>query len=308
MYFLTTAHTTLMERKKILRRLRSDPLKSYAYNKLAGAFKRHIGCLMNGENYSIESSNALLLGAQIVGVPIFTELLLHLIFEASENPNESIKDNCLGILTLFLKSERLFDIYWNNLVALMVPLMPLLICCTFSEQLMCILLKLYDPDCQHLPPIAIAVVVDGISTMNTLFNILDTTDIEPCVRKSTLMQINVLCVNWRITADLCETGAFYLIMQALENAMQKDCDVDYPDTAIVAISILTKVLLYDAAVRCELSETPNIYILLLRALMMFVHDVQLKQDASICLFLLLFPHEIVATENSLTAPCVLGNL
>uniref|UniRef100_A0A1B0FFQ0 Rotatin N-terminal domain-containing protein n=1 Tax=Glossina morsitans morsitans TaxID=37546 RepID=A0A1B0FFQ0_GLOMM len=372
----TSLHTKAKSLLITLLKLKSDPLKSYAYNKLAGAFKRHIGCLMNGENYSIESSNALLLGAQIVGVPIFTELLLHLIFEASENPNESIKDNCLAILTLFLKSERLFDIYWNNLVALMVPVMPLLICCTFSEQLMCILLKLYDPDCQHLPPIAMlqgnigflfhedvcrrsealarliyilnsmeescnyfpniseindtipndlclvrlpreygkifcdrsTVVADGISTMNTLFNILDTTDVEPCVRKSTLMQINVLCVNWRITADLCETGAFYLIMQALENSMQKDCDVDYPDTAIAAISILTKVLLYDAAVRCELAETPNIYILLLRALMMFVHDVQLKQDASICLFLLLFPHEIVATENSLTAPCVLGNL
>ncbi|XP_037896420.1 uncharacterized protein LOC119641702 [Glossina fuscipes] len=372
----TSLHTKAKNLLIKLLKLKSDPLKSYAYNKLAGAFKRHIGCLMNGENYSIESSNALLLGAQIVGVPIFTELLLHLIFEASENPNECIKDNCLAILTLFLKSERLFDIYWNNLVSLMVPLMPLLICCTFCEQLMCVLLKLYDPDCQHLPPVAMlqgnigflfhedvcrrsealarliyilnsmeescnyfpniseindtipndlcllsvpreygkifcdrsTVVDDGISTMNTLSNILDATDVEPCVRKSTLMQINVLCANWRLTADLCETGAFYLIMQALENSMRKDCDVDYPDTAITAISILTKVLLYDASVRCELSETPNIYILLLRALMMFVHDVQLKQDASICLFLLLFPHEIVATENSLTAPCVLGNL
>uniref|UniRef100_A0A1A9W594 Rotatin N-terminal domain-containing protein n=1 Tax=Glossina brevipalpis TaxID=37001 RepID=A0A1A9W594_9MUSC len=359
-----------------LLKLTSEPLKCYAYKKLAGAFKRHIGCLMNGENYSIESSNALLLGTQIVGVPMSTELLLHLVFEASENPNESIKENCLAILTLFLKSERLFDIYWNNFVLLVMPIMPLLICFTCSEQLMSILLKVYDPDCQQLPFIAVlqgnigflfhenacrrsealtrliyilnsmkeslnylpniceindtipndlcllstprdyakifcdrsAIITDGVTTLNTLFNILDTTDVEPLVRKSTLKQINVLCANWRLTAELSETGAVYLIMQALENSMQKNCDIDYPDTAVPAISILTKILLYDASVRCELSETPNIYILLLRALMMFIHDVQLKQDASTCLFLLLFPHEIVATENSLEAPCVLENL
>ncbi|XP_065371111.1 protein rotatin homolog [Calliphora vicina] len=352
------------------------PLKIHLYEKLSVAFKRHIGCLMTGERYAVECSNADLLKAHIVGVPLSTELLLQFVHDSFESSCDQIQSNCCKILELLLQSQTLFGTNWWSLLPIVVPLLPLLNCCTLSEKMMDLLLKLYDPDLRQLPYVSVLqgnlgflfhsnadrrsealtrliytlnslkdaekyepnlieisdtlpndiclqntareyrnifsdrlpVRCDVVASLNNLLDLLDSPDVEPLIRKTSLMQINVLCCNWRITAELCSVGACYLILKAIENALQKSSGLDYPDAAVPAISILNKIMLYDASVRCELAETPNIYVLLVRALMMFHHDIQLRQDATMCLFQLLFSAQLISTENCIEGPFILGNI
>lgn len=352
------------------------PLKTYIYQKLTAVFKRHIGCLMNGESYLSVCSNASLLAAGIIGIPWNTHLLLHIIHDGFESSDEIIQNCCFTILELLLQSQSLFGSKWSTFLPILVPALPLLCCCSTSKKIMDLLLKLYDPDSRLLPYVSVlqgnisflfhskaekrsealtrllytlnslngsdkympnllhisdtlpndiclltapreyrhifndisVMRSDAVSSLNNLFQLLDSPDVEPLIRKTTLMQINVLCSNWDMTAELCNAGASFLILQALENALQNSSCIDYPDAAIPAISILNKILLYDSSLRCELSETPNIYVLLLRALMMFHHDIQARQDATMCLFQLLFAHQLVVTEKNIEGPLILGNI
>ncbi|XP_037822464.1 uncharacterized protein LOC119611079 [Lucilia sericata] len=352
------------------------PLKIYVYDKLSGTFKRHVGCLMTGERYVMECSNAELLKAHIIGVPLSTELLVQLVHDSFESSCDRIRNNCCQILELLLQSQTLFGSNWWNLLPIVVPLLPLLSCCTLSEKMMDLLLKLYDPDLRQLPYISVLqgnlgflfhsnvdrrsealtrliyslnclkdaenyapnlmeisdtlpndiclqntpreyrnifsdrlpVRCDVMTSLSNLLELLDSPDVEPLIRKTTLMQINVLCCNWRITAELCSVGACYLILKALENALHQSSSLDYPDAAVPAISILNKIMLYDSSIRCELAETPNIYVLLIRALMLFHHDIQVRQDATMCLFQLLFSTQLICTENGIEGPLILGNI
>lgn len=352
------------------------PLKIHIYDKLAYVFKRHIGCLMTGERYIFDCSNTDLLKAQIVGVPLNTELLKQLVCEGFESNSEEIQGNCCKMIELLLKSQNLFHIHWYSILPTVVPLMPLLNCYTFSKEIMDLLVKLFDPDLRQLPFTCVLqgnigflfhanaarrsealtrlvyilnnlknsetytpnlveisdtipndicyatatrklenVFCDQLpipggfpGTLNNLLHLLESPDVEPLIRKTTLMQINVLCNNWYVTAELCKAGALYLILQALENALQKSSKSDYADAVVPVIGILSKVMLYDASVRCELSETPNIYVLLLRALFMFHNDIQVRQDASLCLFLLFFSSYIVSTQTSTEVPMILNNI
>ena len=149
---------------------------------------------------------------------------------------------------------------------------------------------------------------DVIISLNNLLQLLESPDVEPLIRKTTLMQINVLCTNWCLVGELCKSGAHYLVLQALENSLRKSSGSDYPDSAVPAISILNKVMLYDSSVRFELSETPNIYVLILRALIMYNHDIQTRQDASMCLFQLLFASHLISTDKMVEGPTMLRHL
>ncbi|KAM7364024.1 rotatin homolog anastral spindle 3 [Cochliomyia hominivorax] len=352
------------------------PLKIYIYDKIGNAFKKHLGCMMTGERYIMECSNVELLEAHIIGIPLNTELLLQFLKEYFETSDDRIKKNCSIIFELLLQSRTLFGTSWWSLLSLLVPLLPLLSCCTFSEKIMNLLLKLYDPDLKQLPYVNVlrgnlvflfhtnserrsealirliytlnslkdsgkyvpnlieigdtlpndiclqstrreyrnifsdrlSVHNDVVTSLYNLLHLLDSPDVEPLVRKTTLMQINVLCNNWHITGELCNLAAYYLILQALENALHQSSEIDYPDAAVPAISILNKLMLYDSSFRCELAESPNIYVLLLRSLMMFNHDIQVRQDATMCLFQLLFSTQLITTEKCIEGPSILSNI
>ncbi|XP_075148299.1 rotatin homolog anastral spindle 3 [Haematobia irritans] len=352
------------------------PLQMFMYEQLMTAFKRHMGCLMNGEHYISECPNPSLLAAGIIGVPLNTKMLLHILNNGFECKEEIIKSSCFKIFELLLQSQSLFGSNWSSFLPTLIPVLPLLSCCSFSKRIMDLLMKFYDPDSRHLPYVSMLqgniaflfhantnrrsealtrllyslnsldstnkympnlleisdtlpndicfltapreyhhvfndiapIRGDAVATLNSLFQLLDSPDVEPLIRKTTLMQINVLCSNWHVTGELCSAGASYLILQALENALQNTSFLDYPDTAIPAISILNKIFLYDTSLRCELSETSNIYVLLLRALMMFHNDIQVRQDATMCLFQLIFAHHLVVTEKRVEGPLIMDNI
>lgn len=352
------------------------PLKRYLYSKTCSVFKRHIGCFMTGERYVLECTNSELLNAQIIGIPLSTELLLQFVYDAFENDCNEIQSNCLKIFEILLQSQNLFGANWYSLWPIITPVLPLLTCCTSTKKIEDLLLKLYNPDLKLIPYICVLkgnlillfskneeirsealnrllysisslkdsdnyipnltevadtlphdicsqnsdreytnifkdhspLGPDVLSSLNNLLQLMESSDVEPLIRKTTLMQLNVLCTNWHLTGELSKSGAYFLVLRTLENALQKTSSIDYPDSALPAISILNKLLLYDSSVRFELSDTPNIYILILRALITFNHDIQIRQDAAMCLFQLLFASNLISTETMIEGPAILGNL
>uniref|UniRef100_A0A0K8WGC0 Rotatin N-terminal domain-containing protein n=1 Tax=Bactrocera latifrons TaxID=174628 RepID=A0A0K8WGC0_BACLA len=358
-----------------LMRLKHEPLRIHVYKMLSMAVKRHFACLMENERYNIGLTHGQLLECQILGVPWSSELLLHLIFICGDNKNENLNKISEDILTLILKSQHLLGEEWLKLLHLFLPILPLLQCCTQSQNIALLLQKLFNPDTKQLPFLTVLqgniifmfhhdsnirsealarllyimntlpdadkyvpnllhisdVIPNDVcilkslreyqkiftdvnvsyerDTLHNLLNMLEMTDVEPVIRKTTLMQLNVMCQQWETLTTFCEESAHYLILQALENALLVTSYEDYAGSAIPAISILCKVLLYDASLRCELSDTPNIYILLLRAIALYQNDIQLRQDACVCLFLLLYSSFIVVLGNQrVEAPSLLGNL
>ncbi|XP_067621874.1 protein rotatin homolog isoform X2 [Eurosta solidaginis] len=358
-----------------LLRLKYEPLKEYIYKMIVMSVKRHFACLMECERYCIGLTHGQLLESQVFGIPLSSELLLQLVYECGESSEEKIRKFCEETITLILKSQNLLGEHWTKLLQLVIPILPLLQCCTQSQEMIELLQNLYHPDAKQIPFLAslqgnlaymfydasvvrsealtrliymlnsvqdadkyvpnLLYISDVIpndlcilktpreykrifadvdtfyesSTMQNLLNMLEMSDVEPIIRKTTLMQLNVMCQQWHTLAAFCEENALYLILRALENSLLVATYEDYTGAAIPAIGILSKVLLYDASLRRELADTPNIYFLLFRALCLYQNDIQLRQDACICLFLLLYSSFLIVLGNQrIEAPKLLGNL
>ncbi|XP_036344133.1 uncharacterized protein LOC118753364 [Rhagoletis pomonella] len=355
--------------------LTHEPLRLHIFKMLAMSVKRHFAALMECECYSMGLTHGQLLEAQVLGVPLSGELLLNLIYECTEGAHESIRKISQDVLVFILKSQKLLGEHWTKLLELLLPVLPLLQCCTNSPQIIELLQNLLDPDAKQLPFLAVlkgsigfmfhrdsAVRSEALTrliyimnsvpdadkyipnllyisdvipndlcilktpreytrifinvtdfcerdTLLNLLSILEMSDVEPVVRKTTLMQLNVMCQQWHTLSAFCEESAHYLILRALENSMVVESCEDYTGAAVPAIGVLCKVLLYDTGLRCELSDTPNIYVLLLRALCLYQNEIQMRQDACICLFLLLYANYVVVLGNQrIEAPKSLGNL
>ncbi|XP_023158979.1 uncharacterized protein LOC101451308 isoform X2 [Ceratitis capitata] len=358
-----------------LLRLKYEPLKIHAYKMISMAVKRHFACLMQCERYCIGLANEQLMESQVLGVPLSSELILHLIYTCGDNLKQSICKISEEILLLILKSQNLLGEHWPKFLELFLPLLPVLQCCTHSQSIVELVQKLLDPDAKQLPFLTVLqgnivfmfhrdskvrseaitrliyiinsvpdadkyvpnllhisdVIPNDIcimknpreyqsifpditpsferDTLHNLLSMLEIADVEPVIRKTTLMQLNIMCQQWHMLASLCEESAHYLILQALENSLSVASYEDYTGAAVPAIGMLCKMLLYDAALRSELSETPNIYVLLLRALCLYQNDMQLRQDVCVCLFLLLYTNFLVVLGNQrVEAPTLVGNL
>ncbi|KMY93168.1 uncharacterized protein LOC6734130 [Drosophila simulans] len=137
----------------------------------------------------------------------------------------------------------------------------------------------------------------GQRSLDALFRLLQTKDIKSNIRKSTMTQLNVLLRNWRACEEFStKEDGYRLIMESLHNALKKGSDTDI---LLPTVSILMKLLFHDAEFRLEIANTFGVYILLLRALYLFPHKAQLRQDVSVCLFQMLFQNCITSTEDKL---------
>ncbi|XP_055385782.1 protein rotatin homolog [Condylostylus longicornis] len=146
------------------------------------------------------------------------------------------------------------------------------------------------------------------TTIPALLELLKSSDVEPNVRKTCLMQLNVLCQDIDMNKIIFKDNGWYYSIQALENSLKKNPTVDYTDSLIPAVGMLSKILLCNAFLRNELSGESNIYLLLLRSLFLFYNDITLQQDAVITLFLLLYNHHIVGGEKKISVPIILKKI
>ncbi|XP_017069473.1 uncharacterized protein LOC108106745 isoform X2 [Drosophila eugracilis] len=149
----------------------------------------------------------------------------------------------------------------------------------------------------------------GQRSLDALIGLLQTKDLRPTIRKSTMTQLNVLLQNWKACEDFStKEDGYRLILESLHNALKKESANDPADILLPAVSILMKLLFHNAGFRKEIGNTFEVYVCLLRALFMLPHEAQLRQDVSLCLFQMLFHNFITSTEEKLVMEIELGTM
>ncbi|XP_017002729.2 protein rotatin homolog [Drosophila takahashii] len=147
----------------------------------------------------------------------------------------------------------------------------------------------------------------GQRSLDALIRLLQTKDLRPTIRKSTMTQLNVLLQNWKACEDFStKEDGYRLVLESLHNALKKESVNDPADILLPAVSILMKLLFHNEGFRKEIANTFEVYVCLLRALFMLPHEAQLRQDVSICLFQMLFHNFITSTEDRLVLDVELG--
>ncbi|EDV36211.1 uncharacterized protein Dana_GF12844 [Drosophila ananassae] len=140
----------------------------------------------------------------------------------------------------------------------------------------------------------------GQRSLDALLRLLQTKDLKPSIRKSTLAQLNVLLQNWKACEDFSTREEGYrLILETLHNSLKKDSPGDPADILLPAVSILMKLMFQSSRFRREIAGTFEVYVCLLRGLLLLPHETQLRNDGSVCLFQMLWYESITATEDKL---------
>lgn len=139
-------------------------------------------------------------------------------------------------------------------------------------------------------------------SLQALIRLLETPDLKWSIRKSTLVQVNVLLRNWQAAeAFSCCDGAFFLCLKALHDPLLRDRgdEPDMTDTLHPAVSILMRVLFRSERFRQEYKDNAEIFVCLLRCLFLLSHDNQICTEISVCIFQLLFHEHMTVTETCL---------
>lgn len=124
--------------------------------------------------------------------------------------------------------------------------------------------------------------------MEQVLNVLKSSDVEPSIRRSALNQISVMMDDILLHSVFLNSNGLELVITIIESALTEKIYTDYPDAVIPIISILKNLCLHQANVRDELSNDNELLYWILRALFMFFTEEQMKQDASMLLFFLIF--------------------
>lgn len=139
-------------------------------------------------------------------------------------------------------------------------------------------------------------------SLQALIRLLETPDLKWTIRKSTLVQLNVLLRNWQAVEaySFCD-GAYFLCLKALHDPLLRDKsdEPDMTDTLHPAVSILMRVLFRNERFRQEFKDNAEILVCLLRCLFLLPHDNQMCTEISICLFQLLFHEHMTVSETCL---------
>ncbi|XP_017867877.1 PREDICTED: uncharacterized protein LOC108616877 [Drosophila arizonae] len=139
-------------------------------------------------------------------------------------------------------------------------------------------------------------------SMGTLLRLLETQDLKPSIRKSTLIQLNVLMHSWEAVHyfTTCDS-AFVLCLRALHDPLVRETagGNDEVETLLPAVSIILRVIFRSERFRQEFKHNAEMIVCLLRCLFLMPHEMQLRADVSICIFTLLFHEHVRPRENCL---------
>ncbi|EDV99577.1 uncharacterized protein LOC6565415 [Drosophila grimshawi] len=159
--------------------------------------------------------------------------------------------------------------------------------------------------CVINPPIEYASIfcdrrsAPATKTMPALLRLLGTPDLKPAIRKSTLVQLNILMHSWLAahTYASCD-GAYVLCLRVIHDLILCAA-ADDADTLQPAVGILLRVLCCSERFRREFSDNVELLVCLMRCIFLLPHSQQLCAEASTCIFLLLFDEHITVEEGSL---------
>ncbi|ALC40758.1 ana3 [Drosophila busckii] len=139
-------------------------------------------------------------------------------------------------------------------------------------------------------------------SLKALLRLVQTPDLKPCIRRSTLIQLNVLLHDWSaVEAFTCFEGAYLLCLNALRDPLMHNRNLPFDDvnTLLPAVGILIRALFCSKKFRQEFSNSSEMLGCLMRCLFLMTQDEQLRVKVSTCIFVLLFHEHISATDSSL---------
>uniref|UniRef100_A0A182P9D1 Rotatin N-terminal domain-containing protein n=1 Tax=Anopheles epiroticus TaxID=199890 RepID=A0A182P9D1_9DIPT len=127
-----------------------------------------------------------------------------------------------------------------------------------------------------------------VSAVKQLLDVLEQEGADPTLRRSALTQLNMMADDPVLCELIHNDSGWVLVMQALCNSLQADPYQDYPDAAIPAIGILTKICFSVTKFRRFLGSNSNAYQLIVRALLAHHHMPGFRVECCALLYLLLF--------------------
>lgn len=135
--------------------------------------------------------------------------------------------------------------------------------------------------------------------LKPLLRLLESSDLKSVIRKSTLVQLNILLHNWQtVEAYSFCNGAYFICLKALHDPLLLERE-EGPDNLYPAVSILMRVLFRNERFRQEFKDNLQILGCLLRCLFMLPHDKQICTEISICIFQLLFHEHMTVSDTCL---------
>lgn len=147
----------------------------------------------------------------------------------------------------------------------------------------------------------------NVQILRDHIEILKCTDSSPQVRYSTLIQLNELMDDPSLCDILLQQNDWPFIVLAFDHAMRIDNTRDFPDSAVPALQIISKLCVRSMNIRRHFADDLDFNILLLRAMFMHHHDAAFRNDGATLIFLMAFSYFVIG-EDDLSIPQVLSEL
>lgn len=132
------------------------------------------------------------------------------------------------------------------------------------------------------------------SYVRPMIDLLNATDVEPSIRRTTLIQLNVMLQDLSVVQHFYDADGMLIILRIFDESLRNDLsDLNYADNVIPIVGILAKLCMRLASVRQRLANDLQVYILLLRAQLLFLGNVTFKTDCAIVLFSMAFSEYVI---------------
>lgn len=132
------------------------------------------------------------------------------------------------------------------------------------------------------------------SYVRSMIDLLNVTDVEPSIQRTMLIQLNVMLQDASVDRHFCDADGIQIILRIFDESLRDDfSDLNYADNVIPIVGILAKLCMRSASVRQRLASDLQVYILLLRAQLLFMDNLAFKTDCAIALFSMAFSEYIV---------------
>lgn len=132
------------------------------------------------------------------------------------------------------------------------------------------------------------------SYIQPMMELLNATDVEPSIRHTTLVQLNVMLQDVSVVQHFYDVSGMQIVLRIFDESLRNDpSHVNYADNVIPIVGILAKLCMRLASARHRLANDLQAYILLLRAQLLFLDNAVFKTDCAIVLFSMAFSEYIV---------------
>ncbi|XP_058458275.1 protein rotatin homolog [Malaya genurostris] len=143
-----------------------------------------------------------------------------------------------------------------------------------------------------------------LSAIKPLLDTLEQENSDPAIRRSTLIQLNLMAEDPCLCEIMHQANGWAFVLKALDNALREEHSLDYPDSAVPAIGILTKLCFSIPEFSRFLADNVNVFNLVIRALLAYHHLPVFKKDCCSLLFLLLFSGYTTGCGKAISLPAI----